>query len=238
MDVAAHASGTVCWIDIGAPDPGAAAAFYGELFGWTYTASGADDYRVALLDGRAVSGLGPAEDPGPPYWTAVLSVEDVAATTEAFTAAGARVVVPPAPVGELGHAAVVVDPVGAPVSLWQPGTQTGMQAVGEHGTFASIELLTGRPDEASGFYSRVLGWHLDGAEFPPDGQPGTGVTATPPPIPTHQPSLWLVNFASSDVDATVNSALRLGATHAERDCGAAVVLRDPAGALFGLVTAR
>jgi non-heme chloroperoxidase len=28
MDVAAHAPGTVCWIDIGAPDPGAAAAFH------------------------------------------------------------------------------------------------------------------------------------------------------------------------------------------------------------------
>ncbi|WIM92970.1 VOC family protein [Actinoplanes oblitus] len=234
MDVAAHTPGTVCWIDIGAPDPDATAAFYGELFGWTYTASGADGYRAALLDGRAVSGLGPAEDPGPPYWTAVLSVEDIDAAAAAFAAAGARIVVPPAPVAELGHAAVVVDPVGAPVSLWQPGTQTGMQAVGEHGAFASIELLTGRPDEASDFYRRVLGWHLDGTERRPE----TGVRGTPPPSPTPQPSLWLVNFTSDDVDATVTSALRLGATHAGLDCGATVLLRDPAGALFGIVATR
>jgi predicted enzyme related to lactoylglutathione lyase len=113
-----------------------------------------------------------------------------------------------------------------------------MQAVGEHGTFASIELLTGRPDEASDFYRRVLGWHLDGTDLRPGGQPGTSVTGTRPPSPTRQPSLWLVNFTSSDVDATVTRALRLGATHAELDCGAAVVLRDPAGALFGLLAAR
>ncbi len=48
MDVAAHAPGTVRWIDIGAPDPGAAAAFYGALFGWIYTDSGTDGYQVAL----------------------------------------------------------------------------------------------------------------------------------------------------------------------------------------------
>src|SRR3954452_3297350 len=127
MGVAAHAAGTVCWVDIGAPDPAAAAAFYAELFGWTYTDSGADGYRVATLGGRAVSGLGPAEDPGPPYWTVVVGVEDIDDSVTTCAAAGARIVVPPAAAGELGLAAVVVDPVGAPLSLWQPGTHAGMQ---------------------------------------------------------------------------------------------------------------
>ena len=235
MDVAAHASGTVCWIDIGAPDPDAAAAFYTELFGWTYTDSGADGYQVAMLGGRAVSGLGPAEDPGPPYWTVVLSVADVDAAAEVFTAAGARIAVPPAPFAELGRGAVIVDAVGAPVSLWQPGTQTGMRVIGEHGTFASIELLTEQPDEASDFYRRALGWHLNDLHPTGNGQPAAGVTGTRPPDPTPQPSLWLVNFGSRDVAATVTSALRLGATTVGLDGGATAVLRDPAGALFGLV---
>jgi hypothetical protein len=46
-----------------------------------------------------------------------------------------------------------------------------------------------------------------------------------------------VSFASADVDTSVKTALRLGATRTEVDNGAAVVLRDPAGALFGLVAA-
>ena len=238
MDVVAHASGTVCWIDIGVPDRDTAAAFYGALFGWAYTDPAPDGYQVALLDGRAVSGLGPAEDPGPPYWTVVVSVEDIDASVRTFTAAGARIVVPPVAAGELGRAAVVVDPVGAPVSLWQPGTQTGMQAAREHGTFAGIELLTGRPDEASDFYRRVWGWHSGGRELTHDGQQRIDITSPGPPPPTGQPSLWLVNFASSDIDTTVKTALRLGATPAEVDSGAAAVLRDPAGALFGLVAAR
>jgi predicted enzyme related to lactoylglutathione lyase len=106
-----------------------------------------------------------------------------------------------------------------------------MRVAGEHGAFASIELLTDRPGEASDFYRRVLGWRLDG-------RAGTGVTAACPPGPAPRPALWLVNFTSGDVDATVVAALRLGATRVELGCDAAVLLRDPAGALFGLVAAR
>jgi uncharacterized protein len=210
---------TVCWVDIGVRDRGAAAAFYRELFGWVYTDPAPDGYRVAMLDGRAVSGLGPAEDPGPPYWTVVVGVEDIDAAVGSFTAAGATIRVPPVTAGELGRSAVVVDPVGAPISLWQPGTQTGMQVAGEQGTFAAIELLTDRPDEASDFYRRVLGWQTGGGKLTDDGRP----------------SLWLVNFACGDVDATVATALRLGATRAPVTSDTATVLRDPAGALFGLV---
>ena len=30
-----YAPGTPSWVDMGSPDPAAAAAFYGALFGWT-----------------------------------------------------------------------------------------------------------------------------------------------------------------------------------------------------------
>ena len=235
---AAPAAGTVCWIDLGVPDRGAAASFYGALFGWAYTDPAPDGYQVALLDGRAVSGLGPAEDPGPPYWTVVVSVEDIDVSAGSFTAAGARIVVAPVAAGELGRTAVVVDPVGAPVSLWQPGSQTGMETAREHGTFAAIELLTDRPDEAADFYRRVLGWHAGDGELANDGRPRFAITTPGPPPPTGQLSLWLVSFASSNVDATVQTALRLGATRAEVGGGADAVLRDPGGALFGLVATR
>src|SRR5256885_1040011 len=142
--------------------------------------------------------------------------------------AAARIGAPPVAAGDPGRAAVVVDPVGAPVSLWQPGTQTGMQAAREHGTFAAIELLTGRPDEASDFYHRVLGWRTGGSERTHDGQQRIEITGPGPPPPTGQPSLWLVNFASSDIDTTVKTAPRLGATRADLRSRAAPVRRGPA----------
>src|SRR2546423_7902378 len=133
MDVVAHASGTVCWIDIGVPDRDRAAAFYGALFGWAYTDPAPDGYQVALLDGRAVSGLGPAEDPGPPYWTVVVSVEDIDASVKTFTAAGARILVPPVAAGGPGRAPVVVDPAGPPVPLWAPRTAPRHAAAPDQG---------------------------------------------------------------------------------------------------------
>ena len=234
MDVAAHAPGTVCWIDLGVLEPGAAVAFYGKLFGWTFTDPGADGYRIALLNGRTTAGLGQAEDPPPPYWTLNVSVRDIDAHARAFAAAGARIVVPPAPVGDLGHAAVTLDCGGAPISLWQPGSHTGMQVAGEPGSFVEADLLTRHPAEAADFYHRVLDWDL---REKPGGTPGIGLTRTDPPGPTRQASLWLVNFATRDVEATLVNAVRLGAARVPSGSHSGAVLRDPTGALFGLIAA-
>jgi predicted enzyme related to lactoylglutathione lyase len=198
VDVAAHPSGSVCWIDIGCEDPAATARFYAAIFGWTYTEPDPSGYRVAMLDGRAVSGLGPAEDPGPPYWTVVVGVDDIYASVETAVTNGARIVVPPATAGHFGKGAVGLDRVGAPLSWWQPGTQTGMQVAGEHGTYAGIDLLTGLPEAAHAFYRNVFGWKPDGEHLAHDGTPVATVITATPPRPTHQPSLWLVTFAADD----------------------------------------
>jgi len=62
-------------------------------------------------------------------------------------------------VGTLGHAAVAVDPVGAPLSLWQPATHDGMQLNHEPGTFARISLLTDHCAQAAAFYRPALHWN-------------------------------------------------------------------------------
>ncbi len=220
----------VCWIDLGSPDPTRAAGFYAELFGWTYGDPDPAGYQVARLAGRDVSGLGPAEDPGPPYWTVVLAVEDIDAAARTARAAGARIVVPPAPAGDLGHAAVAIDPVGAPISLWQPGTHAGMQVRGEPGTFTAIELFTSRPEEAIAFYTNVFGQ----ADRSPSGLRAHFLRAAPP-ASTPQPSLWVAHVAVDDVPAAARTATRLGAVPEPPPHSTATVLRDPDGALFGLV---
>ena len=81
MDVERHEAGVPSWIDMGAPDVDAAAAFYSDLFGWEVEA-GSDQtggYRVCTMRGRAVAGLGPAQNPGPPFWSTYVTVDDVEA---------------------------------------------------------------------------------------------------------------------------------------------------------------
>ena len=53
--------GVPCWIDISPPDPGAAAEFYGGLFGWEVEESmpegSSGQYLMARLGGRDVAAI-------------------------------------------------------------------------------------------------------------------------------------------------------------------------------------
>ncbi|GAA0274958.1 hypothetical protein GCM10010302_10750 [Streptomyces polychromogenes] len=162
-------------------------------------------------------------------------MSDIEATATRFTSLGAQIVVAPTRVGALGHAAVALDPVGAPLSLWQPGTHTGMRLAHEPGTFAGISLLTDHPEHAAAFYRPALHWssNPEHTEFrlPDD---STAVTGPPPGEPTAQRSLWLISFASNSPEADARRARQLGATEVRQDADGDMVLRDPTGALFGL----
>ncbi len=245
MAVPSLRPGTVCWVDLGTPDVPRAAGFYQALFGWDIADPDENGYRLCSIQGRLAGALGPAEDPGPPYWTTNIGVTDIAAATADFTAAGATVRVPPTRAGDAGVFAVFTDPAGTPVSLWQPGTHAGMHTVAEHGTFSTVELLTHAPRAAARFYTRALGWTFtDDGTVRLAGDPIASWTPTPPhppTAPTHAPdadpipatSRWLVGFAVDDVDAAARRAVRLGAARAESRSDM-TVLTDPTGAVFGL----
>jgi uncharacterized protein len=235
MNITRHPENTVSWIDLGTPDMGTTTAFYTALFGWRVTQPDSDGYRLCTLRGQLVAALGPAEDAGAPYWTTNVTVSDIQATATRFTNLGARIIVAPARVGTLGHAAVTIDPVGAPLSLWQPGTHDGMQLNHEPGTFAGISLLTDHSAHAAAFYRAALHWNSNPqhTEFLlPDNSVAT--TGKPPGKPTAQRSLWLVGFASHSPTADAERARQLGATEVRQNSDGDLVMRDPTGALFGL----
>jgi predicted enzyme related to lactoylglutathione lyase len=235
MNITRHPENTVSWIDLGTPDMETTTAFYSALFGWTVAQPDSNGYRLCTLRGHLVAALGPAEDAGAPYWTTNVTVSDIQATATRFTNLGARIIVAPTRVGTLGLAGVTVDPAGAPLSLWQPGTHDGMQLKYEPGTFARISLLTDHSARAAAFYRPALHWNSNPqhTEFRlPDNSIAT--TGEPPGKPTAQRSLWLVSFASNRPAADFERARQLGATEVRRDPSNDVVMRDPTGALFGL----
>jgi len=240
-----HPPGTPCWVDLGTPLPDRAADFYGALFGWSVDAPDGDGYRLCRLDGRLVAALGPSVDPGAPYWTTSIAVDDVDASAARILAAGGSVVAGPADAGASGRFAVAVDTVGAPVSLWQPRAHAGAEVRHVPGAWTATHLVT---DDASApaFYADVFGWDaVEGDGITSFGL-ATGSTApvtvatAGPPDPGWSPvrrSLWLVVFAVADVDATRRAAEAAGGRSVARHDGGRAdthLVEDDQGAVFGL----
>jgi uncharacterized protein len=97
-------------------------AFYRSLFGWEFVGSGA--VVMAQLGGVRDLTATVKENPGrghlPSHWTPYLRVADVRETTERARQLGASVLHEPQEIpGGHGIASIVLDPVGAPLALWQ-----------------------------------------------------------------------------------------------------------------------
>jgi len=159
--------GVPCWVDIAHPDPEAAAAFYGELFGWTFeevTPPGSPQrYAIAGLPGGAVGGLsGPSPEGERPAWETYVRVADVDETASKVWGAGGHVLQAPVDVGTAGRMATFADPGGARFSVWQARDLHGADVVNEHGSVNFNQLHTQDAERAAAFYGAVFGWELLG----------------------------------------------------------------------------
>src|SRR5215471_16214575 len=105
-----YRAGTPCWVDLGSPDPQAAADFYGAVFGWSAEMDPrpeAGGYGMFSRNGKLVAGLGPQQNPDvPPYWTVYVSVDDADKTAAAITGAGGTSIAGPMDVFDAGRLAV------------------------------------------------------------------------------------------------------------------------------------
>jgi uncharacterized protein len=233
--------GVPCWIDTEQPDPAAASAFYGGLFGWTFEdvapPGSAGSYRMARRDGRDVGAIG--SGPGPSAWNTYVAVDDVDATAAALVAAGGTVVSEPADAGADGRAAACVDPGGAAFRLWQPRRLPGAQLVNVPGAWNFSNLRTADPKAALAFYSAIFGWVADNLGDGAEAMlrvPGYGDhlarTVDPDihlrqafapkgfadaigalePAGAGEPPHWHVKFTVADRDESAATAERLGGT--------------------------
>ncbi|MET9398122.1 VOC family protein [Kitasatospora sp. NPDC002965] len=246
-------TGSPCWIDLGSPDPAAAAAFYGSVFGWTFRSAGpeAGGYGFLQLDGRTVAAIGPLTEEGAQSaWTTYLRTPDADAATKAVEQAGGSVRVPPFDVMDAGRMAQLTDPQGARFALWQPGAVTGLDVVSEDGALIWAELHTTDVDAGFAFYERVFGWRH--ADLPSPGgtyrvvstadgdQQDATFGGIAPVMGEDQVTAWTPYFGSSDVPAVVARATAAGGTvlmgpeHVP-DVGVLAWLADPFGAPFALI---
>ena len=245
-EVTKYAPGTPSWVDIGSPDIAAAVSFYSGLFGWECVDQGeeAGHYTMCLLRGKPVAAIGPAMNPGPPYWTTYFTVDDADATAKLIADSGGMVVMDPMDVMDVGRMAIAQDPTGGFFALWQPRAHIGAAIVNESGTLCWNELNVRDVDTAITFYERVLGFTTKRSseynEFEIDGRTVAGCMAMPAQVPAEVPTNWLVYFAVDDTDAAVTRAEGLGASVLMApmdipDVGRFAVLSDPQGAVFAVI---
>ena len=162
--------GVPCWVDLVQPDPDATAAFYGELFGWTFevrTPEGAPQrYAYARLDGLLVAGVGgPPGDDSPAGWTTYVAVDSADEAVGLVGATGGRVLAGPTDIPRAGRVATCVDPLGATFGVWQPGDNRGAELVNAPGSWNFSVLEVGDPGTAEPFYGAVFGWLSDPLEM-------------------------------------------------------------------------
>jgi len=229
-----HAPGSACWIDLGVADTARAAAFYEELFGWDIAPPDSSGYRLVSREGHLVAALGPAEDPGVPYWTVYLHTNDAAASATAVQAGGSTVVAPPSQVGDAGITATVRDPAGATFALWQPLDHDGSWLSDKPGTPAGIQLQVEDLPTARQFWDIAIGWHLDegGRIWCRTHLVGARRRAAKTQETIRTAAPWLIELRTDDLAAALHRATQFGATIVDAEHG---LLCDPARAAFRLV---
>lgn len=242
-------NGVPSWIDIGVADFDTAAAFYSGLFGWEIPEGREESghYRSVTLDGAVVAGMSPMQmAPGPPFWTTYVNVDSADEVVGKVADAGGQVLMPPMDVMDFGRMAILADPTGAAIGLWQPNSHKGADVTNEPGTYSWSELLTDDIAAASDFYAAVLGWQVrtsEGempySEFQVDGRSVAGMMVRPPMLPAEVPNHWGVYFAVSDLDASVARATELGGSALsgtiDTPAGRIATMADPTGASFNLI---
>ena len=249
----AHDPGTICWIDLASTDADAATDFYCELFGWSASEpiENAGGYRMMLHDGRQVAGLAPVwGDTDGSTWSTYVASADAEATCAAAIASGGDVVMDAMDVLTAGRMAVLRDPAGAQVSVWQAGDHHGYEVHGEPGTPIWSELMTRDLASASAFYESVFGWtaleeDFDGVAYTVWKRSGHlvgGALEMDDTWPEETHPHWMVYIATADCDATARRCGGLGGAvwHPPEDIGPGrcALLEDPAGGTFSVIQLR
>ena len=156
--------GVPCWVDTSQPDPDAAAAFYGGLFGWefedTMPPGSPGRYLVGRIRGRDAGAVGSIPEGAPPMamWNTYVWVDSADETAAKVREAGGRVVSEPFDILDAGRMAVCMDPEGAAFCVWQAKQHKGAGIVNEHGSVNFNDLNTRDVDAAKAFYGAVFGW--------------------------------------------------------------------------------
>ena len=241
------------WTDLATSDAEAAREFYGKVFGWKVEVNPDPQYggyALAKVGGKDVAGIGPKQmEEAPTAWTVYIGTQDADDTVKKAQAAGGNVIVPTMAVGDQGKMAIIQDPSGAMIGVWQSQNMTGAQLIDKPNSMGWAELNSRGVDKAKPFYTKLFNWgekttpgageNPEYTEFQTGGQSIAGAMEMNPMVPAEVPSYWLVYFNVDNVDKAFKHVTDAGGKEmlAPQDMpgGRFAIVSDPQGASFGLL---
>jgi uncharacterized protein len=250
VDIDSFGTGEFCWVDLTSPDVPASVDFYSALFGWEPEELDVPDstYVNFRVRGRLAAGVvEPWREEGKagPHWNCYVSVDDAEQYAKRAEAAGGTIVMNGLDIDDDGRMAVIADPAGGVLRLWEPKAIFGAEIAFEPNSFTWFELMSADPGAAAPFYSDLFGWRADVQPMPEgdytvfykDGKQACGLLQAPPGTP----KTWMPYFHITDTDGFVDRAEDLGARVSVDpenvpDIGRFAVMTDPLGAMFAVIT--
>ena len=240
------------WLDLSSSDPAGSREFYSKVFGWNIEVNPDPQYGgygMAKIGGKDVAGIGAKMSPeAPTAWLVYIATADAADTAKKAKAAGGNVLSEPMAIGPQGTMAVIQDPSGAAIGVWQAGQMAGTLVTGKANAYGWAELNARGVEKAKSFYKKVFGWGekksemaegMEYTEFLAGGESIAGGMEMNPMVPAEVPSYWLAYFTVADVDAAYNKATEAGAKTLlepqDFPGGRFAIVSDPQGASFGLL---
>jgi predicted enzyme related to lactoylglutathione lyase len=178
-----------------------------------------------------------------------VALREDSATAKKAEAAGAKIIAPVMEVGDQGHMAIIQDPSGAFIGLWQATNMHGVQSTGSN-SMGWAELNARGFDKAEPFYKNLFGWGekktpasaenpTEYTEFQAGGQSIAGGMEMNSMVPAQVPSYWMVYFNVDNVDKAFDKVIAEGGKEMlspqDMPGGRFAIVSDPQGAAFGLL---
>jgi predicted enzyme related to lactoylglutathione lyase len=100
----------------------------------------------------------------PPVWTSYVSVKSADDAVKKAESLGGKALAPAFDVMDAGRMAIIGDPTGAVIAVWQPNKHFGAKLANEPGSLCWNELNTHDSDKATAFYTELFDWKAKSAE--------------------------------------------------------------------------
>ncbi len=239
------------WFEYVSTDAPKAQGFYGELFGWgtkKVPLSGMEYTMIAQGD-ATIGGYLPTPEgvSKQATWLSHLRVDDAKAAAQKVKALGGKILMDAEKLGSVGTKAVVADPHGGVLALWQPTDPNETSTPAATGRFCWNELTSKDPAASVAFYQALGGFSTDSMDMGPEMgayhllKTGDTMIAGIMKAPMAEaPHAWTPYVQVTSADQTADKAKRLGAHLIVPptdipNVGRFAIFADPQGAVLGIL---
>lgn len=206
--------GSFCWAELSAKNTEVAKKFYAGLFGWKYheevLPGDMGTYVTILVNNLPIGAM--AKSDLSPHWGSYIRVKNCDEAVKKAADLGAQIIKGSFDVMDAGRMAVIKDPEGAIIRLWEKKAHAGAPVQDQaEGDTCWHELMAKDPEKAYAFYAKLLGWSAEVNDFEgqkyyslkgADNEPVGGIMENCPEM--NCPPAWTTYFTVADLEKAMD----------------------------------